>query len=186
MSGSFASSCGPTSAKGRRDQARKVRLSAFLVGERVENPEGRSIDLKGVPDDGTGLLLDDRAAALEECLDLGLLAGLGLHQRENSHGQRHVVLLCSTWAGYQMTLRSTDFTDLRVSRRATARPRETFDRPCCKSARSAEGNPIVLVRVCSITFCSPSRNPSHGRRSVTGGLRCAAGSFSAPWARRSC
>ena len=74
-------------AQGCRDQPGQVRLPAFIIGKGVEDPERRSIDAEGVPDDGTRLLLDDGAAALQECLDLGFPAGLGLDERENSDGQ---------------------------------------------------------------------------------------------------
>nr|WP_155798687.1 IS21 family transposase [Sorangium cellulosum] len=83
----------------RCDGALEVRLTAVLVGERVEDAEGRRAEPQGEPVDGLPLLDGEADGAAEEGLDLGLLAGPGLdpNQERAGHGRdgggRHGSLL---------------------------------------------------------------------------------------------
>src|SRR5262245_59521115 len=57
------------SHEGRGDAAGEVGLAAGLVGEGVEDAEGRGPQAEGEPGDRCRLLLDDRQTAVEEALD---------------------------------------------------------------------------------------------------------------------
>src|SRR5262245_33038872 len=66
-------------------------MTRRLVLEGIEDPEGRLVHAKAVPDPRPRFSLHDPLPGLDEGLDVGLLAGLRLDECQDPEGERHGV-----------------------------------------------------------------------------------------------